>query len=134
MKQYNLDSNLKQLITIINGFYTFFATFFIPESTLKRPPPGGWPNITLESTASFGKSQCVIDLIKYLPYIDEKDTHEMTTNIHYRSDVIDYPNRTANDFADASIHIGELSLKEEADEMRKEPKPNRKKQEPTVST
>jgi hypothetical protein len=116
----DLDDNLKEIVSIIDEFYTFLATFYIPASALKRPPPGGWPNITNKSTVGFGKSQCVIDLIKFLPYIDAKDAGEMITNIHYKSDVVDYSVCTSEDFSSEDIQYGEIALKCMAEQQEEE--------------
>lgn len=87
-----------EIVRIITNFYTFLTKLHIPESALKHPPPRGWPNITPETTESFNKSPLVVDLIKHLPYIDEKDAREMITHIQYKCDVIDWSVRTAEDF------------------------------------
>lgn len=79
-----------RLVTIIGDYYKFLVKFYIPESALKFPPPEGWPNITSETTKEFSRSSIVIDLLKHLPYIDEKEAGTMATNIHYKSDVVDY--------------------------------------------
>jgi hypothetical protein len=100
-----------ELVTIISDFYTFLTTFYIPACSLKHPPPGGWPNITPETTKGFNKAPYVIDLMKHLPYIDEADAQEMITNIHYKSDVVDYSVLTAEDFASERPHVGENGLK-----------------------
>jgi hypothetical protein len=100
----------EELVTIISDFYTFLTTFYIPSSSLKHPPPGGWPNITLETTKGFNKAPYAIDLMKHLPYIDEAGAQEMITNIHYKCDVVDYSVLTAEDFASERLHFGENAL------------------------
>jgi hypothetical protein len=99
-----------ELVTIISDFYTFLTTFYIPACSLKHPPPGGWPNITPETTKGFNKAPYVIDLMKHLPYIDEADAQEMITNIHYKCDVVDCSVFTAEDFASERPHVGENGL------------------------
>jgi hypothetical protein len=100
-----------QLVTIIGDYYNFLTKFYIPESSLKFPPPGGWPNITPETTQGFPRSPIVVDLLKHLPYIDEKDAGNMITNIHYKSDVVDYstwtPDQWANDDQDGAMSVQE---------------------------
>jgi hypothetical protein len=106
-----------ELVAIIDDFYTFLTTFYIPESALKRAPPTGWPNITPETTKGFRKSQAVIDLIKHLPYIDETEAKNMKTNIHFQSDVLDYSVRTPHDFAENNMCIGEMGLVDKIEEI-----------------
>jgi hypothetical protein len=121
----DLDDNLKELVSIVDEYYTFLTTFYIPASALKRPPPGGWPNITNKNTAGFGKSQCVIDLLKFLPYIDGTDAQEMITNIHYKCDVVDYSIITPEGFSSEGTHYGEMGIQYVADQQEEE----RKKEE-----
>ena len=58
-----------QYVAAITEFYELVTSLYIPRSALKFPPPGGWPNITPENCAGFGKSDFVVDLLKHLPYI-----------------------------------------------------------------
>lgn len=51
--------------------YEFLSFFLIPPESIKRPPPGGWPNITSETLGFLGKNEDVVALFKILPYIDE---------------------------------------------------------------
>ncbi|KAH7091015.1 hypothetical protein BKA62DRAFT_761409 [Auriculariales sp. MPI-PUGE-AT-0066] len=60
-----------QLVALVSDLYTFLTTFHIPENALVFPPPGGWPNITPEKCAAYGKSPFVIDLLAHLPYISQ---------------------------------------------------------------
>jgi hypothetical protein len=78
-----------EIVEIITNFYTLLTDLYIPASSLKIPPPGGWPTITPEATKDSGKSALVIDILKYLPYIDETQAREMRTHIHYKCDVVD---------------------------------------------
>ncbi|KAJ4309608.1 hypothetical protein N0V94_008849 [Neodidymelliopsis sp. IMI 364377] len=92
--QYTRD----QLVTIISDFYTFLTKLHIPTSALKHPPPEGWPSITPETTRGFKKSPFAIEVLRHLPYIDEKDAGEMITHIHYKCDVVDWSARSPEDF------------------------------------
>jgi hypothetical protein len=87
-----------EIVRIITNFYTFLTKLHIPESALKYPPPGGWPNITPETTKNFNKSPLVVDLIKHLPYIDEKHAGEMITHVQYKCDVVDWSVYTTENF------------------------------------
>lgn len=121
-----------QLAAMMNDYYTFLTTFYIPSSALKHPPAGGWPNITAEATISLDKSPVVIEVMKHLPYIDEAESGEMITNIHYKSDVVDYSTYTAEDFERYDVSYGEDGLKvciEEMEEHRREEEENHQEDE-----
>jgi hypothetical protein len=106
-----------KLVAIIGDFYKFLTTFYIPVSALKYPPPEGWQNITPETTKGFPRSPIVIDLLKHLPYIDEKESKNMITNIHYKSDVVDYSIVEPHQWTEEDFQIGALSLQEWIEEM-----------------
>lgn len=88
-----------ELVTIIGDYYKFLVNFYIPESSLKFPPPAGWPSITPETTKGFPRSPMVIDLLKHLPYIDEEHAGQMITHINYKCDVADYSVMTPDQWA-----------------------------------
>ncbi|KAJ4294406.1 hypothetical protein N0V90_008096 [Kalmusia sp. IMI 367209] len=108
-----------ELVDIIGDFYTFLTTFYIPSSSLKRPPPAGWPNITKERTKEFGKSPLVIDLLKHLPYIDEEDSR-----IQYKCDVVDWSLYSAEGFTaagqDEDGPTGEMGIRRWIEERAEE--------------
>ena len=111
-----------RLVAIIGDYYKFLTKFYIPESALKFPPPEGWPSITPETTKGFPKSPIVIDLLKHLPYIDEKEAGNMVTNIHYKSDVVDYSTWEPQHWSEDDQY-GALSVQmwiEELEEAKKE--------------
>jgi hypothetical protein len=111
-----------ELVTIINDYYTFLTTFYIPFSALKHPPPEGWPNVTAETTRDLDKSPYVIDLMKHLAYIDDAKSRGMITNVHYKSDVVDYSTYTVKDFESGRVMFGEEGLRYCIEEMEKERK------------
>lgn len=88
-----------ELVTIIGGYYKFLVEFYIPKSSLKLPPPEGWPSITPETTKGFPRSSIVIDLLKHLPYIDEEHAGHMITHINYKCDVADYSTMSPGQWA-----------------------------------
>jgi hypothetical protein len=49
--------------------------------------------------------------MKQLPYIDEAESHEMITNIHYKSDVVGYSVLTAEGFAGERPYAGEEGVR-----------------------
>jgi hypothetical protein len=87
-----------EIVRTITNFYTFLTKLHIPESSLKYPPPGGWPDITPETTKKFNKMPLVVDLLKHLPYIDKKHAGEMITHVQYKCDVVDWSVYTTEDF------------------------------------
>ncbi|KAF9691819.1 hypothetical protein EKO04_010324 [Ascochyta lentis] len=109
-----------QLVTIIGGYYKFLTTFYIHSSSLKYPPPGGWPNITPETTSDFGKSPIVVDLLKHLPYIDGKESGNMVTHIHYKCDVVDYSVVKPDQWGQEDFQFGASSIVESIEEMKKD--------------
>ncbi|KAF2833422.1 hypothetical protein CC86DRAFT_441937 [Ophiobolus disseminans] len=111
-----------ELVTIISDYYVFLTKFYIPPSAIKYPPPGGWPNITAETTKDLGKSELVIDLIKHLPYIASAmaSKHERAHDIHYKSEVVDYSILMPENFTIERITDGEESLQEWWDEMEED--------------
>lgn len=63
----------------IEAYYNFLTVMYLPESTIKRPPPGGWPDITPEYLAPLRKNDTVVDLIRHLPYIQREEYHDPNT-------------------------------------------------------
>jgi hypothetical protein len=106
-----------ELATIIGDYYKFLVKFYIPELSLKFPPPGGWPSITPETTEGFPRSPMVIDLLKHLPYIDEEHAGTMITHINYKCDVADYSTMTPEQWAEDDQWQAD-NLKEWIDEIR----------------
>ncbi|KAH6625697.1 hypothetical protein C7974DRAFT_313370 [Boeremia exigua] len=111
-----------QLVNIIGDYYRFLTKLYIPESALKFPPQEGWPDITQETTKDFPRTSIVIDLLKHLPYIDEANAGRMITNIHYKSDVVDYsrwkPHQWTEDDQPGALSV--LEMAEEFAERRTE--------------
>ena len=70
------------MVREVTSFYEFCVGLYIPESALKRPPPGGWPDIDNERYAWLEKDDTVIDLMRHLPFIYKEDQsigHEIYT-------------------------------------------------------
>lgn len=61
--------NQTECIAAISGYFDFLTSLYLDESSILRPPPGGWPNITPETMRGLGKSDEVINLLRHLPYI-----------------------------------------------------------------
>jgi hypothetical protein len=109
-----------EIIAIITDFYVFCTKFYLPLSTLKFPPPGGWPNITPETTKDCGKAAIVIDVLKHLPYIDSDHGEEssgLVHWIHYKSTVVNYSAYTPYQFSREFVEDSEESMQEHAEEI-----------------
>jgi hypothetical protein len=69
------------------------ATLNYKKSELKIPPPTGWSEITPESCGHI-KSDYTVEVMRHLPYFDNKSTSQ----IHYRSKLLDLTVWTPGDF------------------------------------
>ena len=58
-----------EVIAEITSFYEFLVGLYLPEEALKRPPSGGWTEITADRLAFLEKDDVAIDLLRHLPYI-----------------------------------------------------------------
>jgi len=58
-----------EIVRELTAFYKFLVNTHIPDSALKLPPEGGWPELTDEWLSFMGKDSTVNDLIRHLPYI-----------------------------------------------------------------
>jgi hypothetical protein len=80
--------NRDEIIHIVSNFYNFLTTHpFLPASSIKKPPSEGWPEEYREIWRKMSRSEEVIDLLTYLPYIDDDNWlwfHE-TMPINYTS-------------------------------------------------
>ena len=81
--------NRRELIKEITNFYTFLTHLHVPHWKVCIPPPGGWPNITRESHALLKKTDEVIELMRYLPYIYDKD-HGDRLQVYPEAACVDY--------------------------------------------
>jgi hypothetical protein len=62
-----------ECIAAVRDYYQFLAKMFLDESLIMEPPPGGWRNITARALGPLNKTEEVVALLRYLPYIDDKD-------------------------------------------------------------
>ncbi|ETS85645.1 hypothetical protein PFICI_03670 [Pestalotiopsis fici W106-1] len=58
-----------ECVAAISDYYDFLTSLYLDESSVLRPPPGGWSEITPETMHGLGKSDTVINLLRHLPYI-----------------------------------------------------------------
>jgi hypothetical protein len=111
-----------ELVVIIGSYYKFLTKFYIPSEALKFPPPGGWPNITSETTKRFPRSPIVVDLIKHLPYIDAKYSRNMVTHIHCQCDVVDYSTVEPSEWDHEDFQSGAGTIEQWIGEMKQSKK------------
>ena len=79
----------KEIVEAVTNFYTFLTHLHVPHWKVCIPPPGGWPNITRESHALLKKTDEVIELMRYLPYIYDDD-HSNALQVYPESACVDY--------------------------------------------
>ncbi|KAI1324349.1 hypothetical protein F5Y16DRAFT_308074 [Xylariaceae sp. FL0255] len=59
-------------ITAISDYYEFLTQLYLPSEFILHPPQSGWPSITQETMAGIGKTDEVINLLRHLPYIEDR--------------------------------------------------------------
>ena len=79
-----------EVVSELTSFYEFLVSMYLSPDALRRPPPGGWPDITVERLAFLGKNESVINLLKHIPYIRQS---EVNTPFHI------YEGCACNDYA-----------------------------------
>lgn len=62
-------SKREELVSELTSFYEFLVGLHLPADALKRPPPGGWPDINQKELGYLNKDDDVIDILKHIPYI-----------------------------------------------------------------
>lgn len=62
-------------IRSIRSYYTFLTKMYLDEDFINEPSPNGWPGITMDRYQGLGKTDEVVNLLRYLPYLchPEKD-------------------------------------------------------------
>lgn len=61
-----------KVIAAVTDYYEWLLRLHLRPDNLRRPPPGGWPEISPERF-KMGKTDTVIDLVKHLPYVENDD-------------------------------------------------------------
>ncbi|OSS48916.1 hypothetical protein B5807_07075 [Epicoccum nigrum] len=64
-------------ITAIHDFYKFLTKMYLDEAIVEWPPEGGWPTITRHALGSMDKTDCVISLLRQLPYMKDESDGEL---------------------------------------------------------
>jgi hypothetical protein len=81
----------QKLISIITSYYKLLERMYLPSEALKFPPPEGWPEFTPKIIEEIKKtkSEDVIYLMRFLPYIDETQTFDGLVDVEYSTRCID---------------------------------------------
>jgi hypothetical protein len=58
-------------ITAIGNFFKFLTAIYLDEATVKWPPEGGWPSVTVNAFKSLNKSERVVSLLRQIPYMHD---------------------------------------------------------------
>lgn len=64
-----------QVIAAVTEYYEFFTRLHLTPKDIRRPPPEGWPEISKDRLSSLNKTDEVIKLLKYLPYVQNDDNY-----------------------------------------------------------
>lgn len=56
-------------VLAFRDYYQFIVDIYLDDVEIIEPPEEGWPSFSPEFQQLFGKSDAVIDLLRYLPYI-----------------------------------------------------------------
>jgi hypothetical protein len=62
-----------ECIIAVRDYYAFLAQMYVKDSEIIEPPQGGWPSVTTENLQLLDKSDEVVELLRYLPYMREHD-------------------------------------------------------------
>lgn len=62
-----------KVIAAVTDYYEWLLRLHLRPDNLRRPPPGGWPEISPERFKKMGKTDTAIDLLKHLFYVEIDD-------------------------------------------------------------
>jgi hypothetical protein len=65
-----------EIVAVLTDYYQYLSRINLSSESIIYPPRGGWPSITAESMGSLNRTDEVIDLLKHLPYVSDKDGNE----------------------------------------------------------
>jgi hypothetical protein len=66
----------EETLAAVQEYIAYATKMYLDESDYEWPPSTGWPNITPESMRFFGKTDNVIQLLRYLPYPTDEDPNK----------------------------------------------------------
>ncbi|KAF2799395.1 hypothetical protein K505DRAFT_356656 [Melanomma pulvis-pyrius CBS 109.77] len=78
-----------EVVAEVTSYYDFIASVYLPTSVIKRPPPGGWSDITPEFLAPLNKNKNLLDLIRHLPFV-VRDEHDEPYQIFEGTSAVDF--------------------------------------------
>jgi hypothetical protein len=70
--------NRDEVVAAVTDYYQFLTSLHVDPVDIKTPPPSGWPDITPQTCNKLSKTDAVISLFKYLPYITNEDNFHPT--------------------------------------------------------
>jgi hypothetical protein len=62
---YSRDEAVAELMS----FYEFLVGLHLPDDAIKRPPVGGWPQVTSDQLGFLNRNETVVDLLRHLLYL-----------------------------------------------------------------
>ncbi|KAM0811636.1 hypothetical protein AB5N19_11992 [Seiridium cardinale] len=77
-----------ELLSIISEFYEFLNTFYLPANALKYPPPGGWLDLTPESTVSKNRIHYKCNVADYYAYSPDQLV-VVASEFEWKSELVD---------------------------------------------
>ncbi|GAB7348911.1 hypothetical protein MBLNU459_g7601t1 [Dothideomycetes sp. NU459] len=86
----NREYSPEVTVAAITNFYrTFIKLPYVEPGALRFPPDGGWTEVDADELKRRGKTDAVIDLLRHLPYLENKVQYDRWT-IHDGCVGIDY--------------------------------------------
>jgi len=83
-KELKYDRN--EVVAELTSFYELLVKMYLPSGSVKYPPVGGWPRITLERFACIKKTDTVVDLLRHIPYVQ----NHVSNQIYDKTSCVDY--------------------------------------------
>lgn len=120
MSTYSRESAVKA----VRSYYTFLAVKLgaLRPHCIIEPSAGGWRNITTASLAPLGKTDEVVELLRYLPYVRGDSEVEWNEKVAPETDAFQYggagamsPNGAASDMwppgaGEIPAHVAVLTM------------------------
>lgn len=78
-----------QVIAAVTDYYDFLTRLHVKPEDIRRPPQGGWPEISQERFSKLGKTDKAINLLKHLPYV-QNDENFSPIHVWSESGCCDY--------------------------------------------
>ncbi|KAF2500207.1 hypothetical protein BU16DRAFT_534825 [Lophium mytilinum] len=97
------QSSLEELVVAITSYYEFLISFYLPASSLKFAPMGGWPDIH-PSFFDPPKSDTIMEILRNIPYIDARERHDNPFQLYEGCEGMDY---TGHEFLGNGPHDAE---------------------------